>query len=280
MVQLDLVREHLKKELPAVIASAGVERISFTALDGSGKTDVPSLGSEPLLCADPATLKMADDWLGSLCASVATQESAPRGRGAGASSNSYRLSPALRWVTSFEALSGGGSMVLLLACSRPSDSDLEVSIGIVRRSEVVLQVAGVFGTSPEDPEPSLQRLADAAAPGSMLHLFFGQTYWTRFIAARSKQLERVEREARLLDGESPDKSGDDGQGEIVSAKVFEMRLIERIMRECYSEEQQCEEELVCASRVLERTLVDQEDILAVLHQKAPMAIPAAPLTAR
>ena len=32
---------------------------------------------------------------------------------------------------------------------------------------------------------------------------------------------------------------EDDVGEVVSAKVFEMRLIERIMRECYVEEPRC-----------------------------------------
>lgn len=273
MVQLDLVHEYLVSELPAAMTTAGVERVSFVALgsDGSAADAAPSLASEPLDCSDPAMLEKADAWLRSISGPAATRETSSRG-----SSASYRLSKALRWATAADALGSGCSVVLLVACSRPSD--LEVCIGLLRRSEVVLRVGGVFGAAPEDPEPALQRLADAAAPGSSLQLFFGPAYWTRFVAARSRQLERVEREAQ----ESADKSGDGGEGEIVSAKVFEMRLIERIMRECYAEEQQCEEELVCASRVLERTLVDQEDILAVLHEKAPLALspPAAQLTAR
>ena len=157
-----------------------------------------------------------------------------------------------------EALGPGGGAVLLVACSPPAD--LEESVGIARRSELVLQIAGVLGTSREDPELALQQLADAAAPGSGLHLFFGSDYWERFAGLRRRQLEKLER--RPASGSARDSAG-------VSTKVFEMRLIERQLRECFVEEQRCEDELTCASRVLSRTLVDREDVLAVLQDQVP-----------
>merc|ERR1712039_253624 len=64
---------------------------------------------------------------------------------------------------------------------------------------------------------------------------------------------------------------------VVSPKVFEMRLIERIMWECYIEELRCEEELSCAGKVLERTLVDREDILATMRSPPQ---PSKPTSAR
>lgn len=280
MVQLDLVCQQLALELPEALTAAAVGQVSFSVIGGGsedGSTDhLPMLA--PLDCNDPVAMQDACEWLLALPESLApllakqeaaaTQKASKKRRSKSrASAGGSRLESALRQATTSDALCERSSMVLLLACSTPSD--LEASIALVRRSAVVLQVIGVFGASPEDPEPALQRLADAAEPGSCLRLFFGQAYWTEFIASRERQLLRAEQEAGTAPGSAVgaagSRCGETGGTEIVSPKVFEMRLIERIMRECYAEEQQCEEELTCATRVLDRTLVDREDILSVLR---------------
>lgn len=281
MTQLGLICEQLLRELPTELARAGVEQVSFTALggfSGAGGCAVPAL--EPLGCDDPATLGMAADWLRGVCATAAAkrkkgvpskQKFGKGGSGGGPGAGGLRLAKALCWATTADALSEDGSTVLLVVCSCPLD--LEESSGLLRRSGAVLQVAGVFGSSPEDPEPALQQLVDNAAPGSSLRLFFGPWYWSQFISAREKKLELLRNEG---EGAMPDKCSDDDDREIVSTKVFEMRLIERVMRECYAEEQQCEEEIACAGRVLERSLVDREDILAVLRQQRPGPVSQSP----
>jgi len=256
MLQLELACQHLLQELPAVLAAAGVHRLSFSILgDDSVKNDLPTL--PPFDCNDPEAVNVASEWLKSLRA-PAPPDTLPDKKSK--ASGGFSFARALRWATTSEALLGStNSSVLLLACSKPAD--LEACIGLARRSNVSLQVVGVFGRSPEDPESGLQELVDAAAPGSSLKLFFGPSYWSKFIAARERQL-RVAEESAGASGTADRLAGDT---EIVSAKVFEMRLIERVMRECYSEEQQCEAELTCATRVFERTLIEREDLLGVLR---------------
>lgn len=263
MVQLELVRERLLSELPQAWAGDSIQQISLTALTGDGSSPlVPPL--PPINCRDRHTLQAVGDWLRDLvdalvAAAAATQRKGPIGKDRGG----YHLAKPLRGAMTARALSTGGSIVLLVTCSQPVD--LEVCVGLVRRSEVVLKIAGVLGTSPNDPEPGLRQLASAGFAGSSTWLYFGTEYWTRFISARTRQLERVEKEI----GDSETHGwGDGDESEIVSAKVFEVRLMERVMRECYAQEQHCEEELVCASRVLERTLIDRDDMLTVLRDKS------------
>eukprot|EP00927_Polykrikos_kofoidii_P061304 TRINITY_DN56159_c0_g1_i1.p1 TRINITY_DN56159_c0_g1~~TRINITY_DN56159_c0_g1_i1.p1 ORF type:complete len:559 (-),score=83.79 TRINITY_DN56159_c0_g1_i1:211-1887(-) len=181
-----------------------------------------------------------------------------------------KLAGLLRKATSADALcDGDASVVLLIASSCPMAEELEACTALMRRSSTILQVVGVFGSSPQDPEPSLKQLSEAGAPGSSLRLFFGPIYWTNFARSRSLQMERVERELRKQRGdrESTDRPGGDDDNEIVSSKVFEMRLIERVMRECYVEEQRCEEELVCATKLLERKALDREEVVAAFRHQ-------------
>lgn len=124
-------------------------------------------------------------------------------------------------------------------------------------------VTGVYGEAQEDPEPALQRLVDAAAPGSTLRLFFGPEYWSCFIAERRQQLAPVEMQAECW-VEEPDWNF--ARDEVMSACVLELRLLERVIKECHQEAQLCERELVCAGKVLQRTLVDREDIRSVLRE--------------
>lgn len=278
MVQFGSVCQTLAVELPAALAAASVGQVSFSVIgsgsNGTTREALPML--PPLDCNDAGAMQTACEWLRSLPEAVApliARDEGPappkggkRRRGKRRSTAGSRVLSALRWATTLYAPSERSTMVLFIASSTPTD--LEASIALIRRSSVVLQVIGVFGASPEDPEPALQQLADAAETGSFLRLFFGPAYWREFVAARERQLQRVEQEiasASSAVGVAGSRCGDSGGTEIVSAKVFEMRLIERIMRECYAEEQQCEEELTCATRVLDRTLVDRDDILSVLR---------------
>jgi hypothetical protein len=276
MIQLEMVCRLLVEELPATVSSTGLKKLSFSILNSDASSDesLPTLA--PFDPSDATAWTAACDWL------LALRPPAPPN--ASRDSNyqrDFRFANALRWVTTSQAFDARSrSAVLLLACSKPVD--LDACAGLAQRSGVPLHLVGVFGLSSEDPEPGLQQLADAAAPGSSLRLFFGPLYWSRFIASREAQLEALKETA----GESFDGVGaTSGDTEIVSAKTFEMRLIERVMRECYSEEQQSEEELTCATRVFERTLIEREDLLAVLRganvgtPKLP-AKSTAPATAR
>lgn len=145
---------------------------------------------------------------------------------------------------------------------------------VARDNFGIVQAIGVFGSSPDDPEPALQKLVDVAMQGSSLHLYFGPTYWSNFIAARNQQLENLEptvaTRQKMLEaaGVGVVEHACHDQEEFVSPELFEMRLIERIMRECHTEEQRCEEELVCATRLLERTAVNRDDILTTLRTQA------------
>lgn len=260
MFQLELVYQRLVQELPSVLQAANVSRVSFSVLGSSDSFSetLPALSTFDVKDSD--AWSAANNWLSSLkCPAAASSQS----RDKKAKANLH-LAHALRWVTTTSAFDARNKpAVLILACSKPVD--LEASIGLARRSNVLLQMVGVFGLSPENPEPGLQELADSAAPGSSLRLFFGPVYWSQFITARQQQY-------RALEESGGDSFDDRAHGELsggadekVSSKMFEMRLIERIMRECYSEEQQCEEELTCATRVFERTLFEREDLLAVLR---------------
>lgn len=302
MAQLELVCDRLAVELPEMLAAAGVRSLSLAALSDQASSVSASLPPVHLDMGGAEALPMLAQWLQGLrllvppppalasASTVATSErrktgaagSKARRQRAGAGGGP-RLAPTLRAMLQADQV-GPGTVILLVACSAPGD--LAASEAVLRKGGAVLQVAGVFGSSPEDPEPSLQQLVDAAAPGGDMWLFFGPRYWAEFEAVRSRQLEAVEaklrEESERLDG-CLDLWAD---GELVSPKVFEMRLIERIMRECYAEEQQCEEELTCATQVLERTLVPRDDILAVLRDDdgcgGTALLPGAkvPLTAR
>jgi len=256
MLQLELVCQHLLQELPTVLASAGVRRISFSILAPGSSSEVDALPTlAPIDCQDPEAWSTAREWLLNLRALIPVSPSEP-----GDGNHGFYFEQALRWSMTSEAFDQDSRPgVLLLASSKPVD--LEACKSLVRRSDVPLQMVGVFGSSPEDPEPGLQELAGSAASGSSFRLFFGPVYWSRFVTAREQQLQGLEERV----GETLQECGAAGDKEVVSAKVFEMRLIERIMRECYAEEQHCEEELTCATRVFERTLIERDDLLAVLR---------------
>lgn len=264
MQQLELICEHLVQELPARLEAAGVQRISFSILASASSSTDENAGMLPTIA--PFDVHDSQSW-STACAWLSNLKShAPAGGSRdGKSSPGYNFAQALRWSTTSEASDRSSRpCILLVACSKPLD--LDACNGMARRSNVPLQTVGVFGLSPEDPEAGLQELTDAAANGSSFWLFFGPLYWSQFIAVREQQLQsldesEIERAQRI-------ETADGSDNEVVSAKVFEMRLIERVMRECYSEEQQCEEELTCATRVFERTLIEREDLLAVLRDGA------------
>lgn len=275
MMQVELVCEHLIAELPTVAAEKGIQQVSFSVLSPSSRDQEGALPSyAPFDVTDSGSWRSACEWLASLRSPGKAGDST---ESSGRSHAGFHLSGALRWATTSGAFSGDSSpAVVVVACSSPDDID--ACKGLVRRSHVNLQIIGVFGLCPHDPEPSFQELADHAERGSALQLFFGPTYWTQFIAARQRQLRSAE--ASLAES-ARGKGMLSSDGEIVSAKVYEMRLIERFMRECYSEEQQCEQELTCATQVLERTLIDREDLLAVLrgdngHGQLALSAPANP----
>jgi len=271
MTQLDLVRKYLMEELVEAFQNGFLERVCFGILGFREWGGLASLSPEALECRDVAALAVVADWL--QAAAVAVQSALTRSnkkwKSGSKGGECLRMAKALRQATTIDTLGEGHGAILFVVCSPPED--LPLSIGLVRRSPMSLQIAGVYGTCPLDPEPALQQLVDAAAPGSSLQLFFGPEYWSRFVEARGKQLAHLEAQEC---GDSPGSWQLDDD-EVVSAKMLEMRLIERLMRECYAEAQQCEEELVCATRVLERTLVDREDIVHVLREEMDSPRPTA-----
>jgi hypothetical protein len=281
MVQLDLICKYLLTELPSLLSISDARRVGLNVLSSDSQSDVSS-SLAPFDWRDRAAWNTACEWLTELPlqrlpakGGSKKKKRPPQG---------FHFARAFRWATTVDALEDGNeegkTVALLLACSIPLD--LDECISMARRSNVVLQTIGVFGLSPEDPEPGLQELVDAAAHGSSLRIFFGQSYWTKFIAVRERQFQKTQQDAN---GGEAVENINQGEDEIVDPKVFEMRLIERIMRECYSEEQQCEQELTCATRVFERTLIDNEDLRAVLRGDHFRSLgfthtPTAPATAR
>lgn len=267
MIQLELVCQYLLQELPCLLADSCVERVSLTALKANVVKSTmgpkfPSLA--PFDWKDPDSWSVACEWLAALKPQSVSSSKANKNKG-GARSQGFTFANEFRWASTCDALENGKNVVLLLACSEPVD--LDACIGLARRSNAVLQIVGVFGLSQDDPESGLQQLVDAAIPNSSLRMFFGSAYWKQFMAVRERQLQQAEQSEWGVEA-SAAFVGNQGENEIVSGKVFELRLIERIMRECYSEEQQCEEELTCATRVFERTLVDTEEISAVLRDRS------------
>lgn len=259
MAQLELVCQYLVDELPSKLSASGVARVTFSALTaeaGSNAGTVLPASLGPLDWQDGEAWQTASEWLSALRPTSLPNKI--KGKGSKGNTQGFNFAQALRWATTADALEDSETTVMLIACSKPLD--LTACIGLARRSQVVLQMIGVFGLAPEDPEPALQELMDAAIPGSSLWLFFGRRYWAKFIAVREQQLQQ----AKQSMGEVVDMLNQ-SEDDIVDPKVFEMRLIERIMHECYCEEQQCEQELICATRVLERSLIDNEDITAVLR---------------
>jgi hypothetical protein len=272
MIQLAQICEHLSKEIPSALQAAGIKQLTLVALGFSSRhrREVGLHGFSPELellnCEDPASTEVIQTWFKTL---VATQLFAVNGHTdakLGHAGSGLHLADALSKASISDALAGGGGVALLVACSPPIDSSICETI--LRRSRLVLQIAGVLGAAPEDPEPYFEKFVAAATPGSKLHLFFGSEYWHKFAVTRQKQLEFVQAFNPAL------RSGihkmveelniERSNGEVVSPEMLEIRLLERIMRECYVEEQRCEEEIACASKILARTLVDPEDLKAAM----------------
>jgi hypothetical protein len=252
MCQLDLVKSSLAFELPKVIHKGGIENFNLAALhEGPGFKETSALAATPIRAEQIKSTEVSA-WLESLRPTKSAKRSA-----------GLRLAKALRWAITADSLSGSNGAILLVVCSRPVD--LEDCVGLVKRSAVPINIVGVYGMSPEDPEAALQQLVDAAAPGSSLRLWFGPDYWRRFAESRKRVLSKAEEREQL----HPSPTVPDGENdEVVCSSILEMRLMEKVMRECYEEEAQCEEELECASRVLQRSLVDREDIGQVLRAEA------------
>jgi len=151
---------------------------------------------------------------------------------------------------------------LLIACSAPSDA--EECEALLRRSRMELIIAGVLGGSPEDPEPTYESFVNAAAQGSKLYLWFGPDYWQKFAEARQRQLDFMHAFNPSLKHERPSGDTTKLSGEVISSEMLEMRLLERVMRECYVDEQRCEEELTCLNKVLAKSLLDEDEIKEAL----------------
>lgn len=196
MVQLGLVLDRLASELPTVVSSTFTRHVSCAVLKSGTQQATP----EPELfdLGVPPDLRKVIAWFRSIDRNA--DETYRKGRKVKTKNPPFRLAKALRRCVTADLQNGemdpsavaGQSQVLVLACSRPCD--VQESVDVVRRSGMVLQVVGIFGASPEDPEPALHELVSAAAPTSAFRLFFGPVYWQRFMAARQAQLEKLQRE--------------------------------------------------------------------------------------
>lgn len=266
MIQLELVVEHLVRELPAALQATSIRHLSLMAASGSDSTDNHHLvelpGDEE---GNAEALAAAAEWLLRFAAGRNSPRSGLVAVGSSSSQQpsggdaELRLAGALRRAFTSDVLSGRAGAILVLACSKPAD--LEQSLQLLRRSEEPLLAVGVYGEAAEDAEPALQQLVDGAAPGSALNLWFGSTYWQLFLADRRQRLQTTEQQHDTEEADL-DFKGD----EVISANILEMRLIERVLRECHDEAQQCEKELLCAGRVLNRTLnVHPEGLKCVMQ---------------
>lgn len=252
MCQLDLVKSSLGFELPKIIHKGGTENFNLAALhEGLGFKEASALSSTPL-GAEKIKSPEVSAWLDGLRPTKSAKRSA-----------GLHLAKALRWAMTHDGLGGSDGAILLVVCSRPVD--LEDCLKLIKSSSMPINIVGVYGMNPEDPEPALQQLVDAAAPGSSLRLWFGPDYWRRFAESRKRVLCKAEEREQLHPSPAVTDGGND---EVVCSSILEMRLMEKVMRECYDEEAQCEEELECASHVLQRSLVDREDVGQVLRAKA------------
>jgi len=187
--------------------------------------------------------------------------STAKGR-AGGGSRRLELAEALGQSIIADVMAGNGGAALVIACSPPSDA--EACEALLRRSKMELFISGVLGASPEDPETAFEGLVNAAAPGSKLHLWFGPDYWKKFAEARQRQLDFMQAfNPELKEERLPDEAAK-LSGEVIGSEMLEIRLLERIMRECYVDEQRCEEELTCLNRILAKSLFDGDEIKEAL----------------
>jgi len=245
MVQLELVCRHLKMELWPRLSVAGAELLTVVVF-GLGSSRGSQDNELEVECTTQGRV-LFESFLNRLA-----QRPAPRGR-KDAGSESISMSKRLRKAIDVDALLGRGAALFIL-CSVPADvAECEQ---LLCRGQFTLQICGVLGASPSDPEICYERLVAAAAPGSALHLWFGEEYWTAFSEARRSQLEA------LSQGNSKETLAC-SDGEVVSGEMLELRVLERLMRECYVDEQRCEEELKIMSQLLAKDLAEVQDVRAV-----------------
>lgn len=266
MVQLDLVCQRLAAELPNAMEAADIALLTLVAV--GCKCQKPAADFPRSLELQDATSvegrQALNDWLQDLVvvAQPVTPDSCVQMKKGKVKKNlHFFLADALRRGATADALARGGGAALLIVCTPPTD--MEACEAVMRRSKLVLQVQGVLGASPQDPEPPLEHLVEGAAPGSKLHLWFGQPYWEKFAEARRRQLEYMRATNAKFQIETADNSILESMkmtGEVIGSDMLEVRLLERIMRECYVDEQRCEEELRCLNSVVANTLTDPEEI--------------------
>ncbi|CAL1171247.1 unnamed protein product [Cladocopium goreaui] len=238
MVQLDLVCRHLKTELWPRLERAGAQSMTLSTLGTGSRARWRDLEVE---CSQEGR-QLFEEFLDKVC------QERPAAGGQG---KAICMAKRLRKAIDADALLGRGAALFVL-CSVPADAaECEQ---LLCRGQFTLQITGVLGASCEDPEICYERLIAAAAPGSALHLWFGEDYWKAFRAARRQQLES-------LSGDAQDSLASDG--EVVSGEMLELRVLERLMRECYVDEQRCEEELKIMSQVLAKELCEAHDVKAV-----------------
>jgi len=266
MVQMELVCQHLRTELPKEMEAAGVSMLTLVMVggDSSRKTAGPKLEVEIAKALSKEGLQAFESWLDRLCDAQFAEVAARAKRKKRGSTRIAPMARQLRRAITADALTGRGAALFIL-CSPPADAE-ECEV-LLRRSEFTLQIAGVLGGCPEDPEVCFERLVKVAAAGSELHLWFGETYWTAFAEARHRQLQCLQA-IMEEEGGSPTAALLGASREVVSGSILDLRLLERIMRECYVDEQRCDEELQLLTRLLARDLYGPEEIKMAMRPKA------------
>eukprot|EP00435_Cladocopium_sp_Y103_P072714 s636_g41.t1 len=243
LVQLDLVCRHLKTELWPRLERAGAQSLTLSTL-GTGSR-ARSAGRDLEVECSQEGRQIFEEFLDKVCQE--REKVGEKGQG-----KAICMAKRLRKAIDADALLGRGAALFVL-CSVPADAaECEQ---LLCRGQFTLQITGVLGGSWEDPEICYERLIAAAAPGSALHLWFGEDYWNAFRAARRRQLES------LSEGDAQDSLAC-SDGEVVSGEMLELRVLERLMRECYVDEQRCEEELKIMSQVLAKELCEAQDVKA------------------
>jgi len=265
MVQLGMVCAQLAEELPLRMQQTGVRRLHLRALvprsSRSSQKIAPQLPAalNDVDCSDESSGEVWQSWLESL-AKVSLGDDEPLATGRGGRSplkeTTVELAPLLRRLVTQESFDVAHSAVVLIACSAPLDFDC--CLKLLRKSQISLQIGGVFGLAPEDPEQAFEQMVGAGAVTSQLKLFFGRTYWQRYITVQQQELERLCKQVQ----DCPEEALHDSS--LVSSAALEYRLIERFMRECFAEEQRCVEEIVCACDVLRCKPLGVEEAAAAM----------------
>lgn len=259
MTNLSLVCQHLHDELPHFLQASNVKLHRLIALTDKSFGEGQKI-FEPDLLLNPdqvfnAQYMEVKAWLDVLKEWRSPVPALPTPRSLDGHEGHLRLVQALKAAGATPA---EGHAVILIGTSPLNPEELETCATVLEKKRFTLHVVGVVGASDQDAEPILQQLASSARGGSSVQLFFGQQYWTSFAAAQHEQLKKLSR----LDTAKVNCVGETSLPlveEAFAPEMLEIRVLERVLQECFYEEQSCEEEILCAQKLLGQDLLDDQD---------------------